>query len=134
MVRLFEGNALTAAELRLLMVLLRASMPKGNWLSRGRANGDYTSFKYDANGNRTEMNVWQPDKKTGLYPDTPQTFKADSPGGALTDGDKKYKSVDVDAKTGDISYVLSDGSKTTQHLDGRIDKIVGTEPNAVKTL
>lgn len=80
------------------------------------SKGDYSSFKYDEQGNRTEMTLWQKDQATGKYAEQPQTFKAETPGGPLTDASKKYKSVDVDTKTGDVTYVLDNGSKNVSTL------------------
>ncbi|MFA6557270.1 MAG: hypothetical protein WCT03_12700, partial [Candidatus Obscuribacterales bacterium] len=106
---------------------------KGQLSEMWGSKGDYSSFKYDEQGNRTEMTLWQKDKATGKYGDQPQVFVAETPGGPLTDASKKYKSVDVDSKTGDVSYVLENGSKNIQHLDGRSDQVIGLEPNATKT-
>ena len=112
-------------------VSIRGYNPKGQLAEMWSPNGDYSEFKYDAKGNRTEMTLWQGEHAGDSS--GPVVFKAETPGGPLVDVKKKYKSVEVDSKTGDITYTHANDSKSIQHLDGRRDEIIGVEPNAVKT-
>jgi muconolactone delta-isomerase len=105
---------------------------KGQLTNLWGANGDYAAFSYNDKGERTEMRLRQPNPD-GSYPMQPKVFGANPPSGALQDSGKTYKSVEVDPKTGDITYTKQNGGIELQHADGRKDTTTPAQPNPVFT-